>query len=92
MFVFNFTGYCKREITQVSNVNKILLHLNLLQIHRIQVVFYKPYLKITLASVYQPQEEKQWQAFNDHLTLIPAKVPTSAEIILGSNINANVGI
>ena len=49
-------------------------------------------LKVTLASVYNPHVEKQYQGFNNYLTSLVTQIPSNAEIIFGQDINANVGI
>ena len=49
------------------------------------------FLKIFLASVYHPYEEPETARFNNELNTILNSVPTNAEIIIGSDVNAKVG-
>ena len=52
----------------------------------------KGHLNLFLASIYHPYETDKYQTFNSHLTSIMGRAPKRAEIILGQDINANIGV
>ena len=48
-------------------------------------------LKLFIASVYHPWEENRYLAFNADLQRLLAKAPENEQMILGQDINANIG-